>query len=75
MYRKSKAQVISDAVCGILVLVSILAFVLIGIFAHVWHPTWIIIVVAAIADGIISIAVNTYSNLHKENKSSEEKND
>lgn len=66
MYKKSKAVIISDAICGILMLASILAFVLVGIFAHVWHPTWVIIVGTAILCGIISIAVNTYANLHKE---------
>lgn len=66
MYKKSKAQIICDAVCGVLMLASILTFILIGLFAKIWHPTWIIIVCSAVACGIISIVVNTYTNLHKE---------
>ena len=73
MYKKTKAQVISDAFCGILMLASIMAFVLIGIFAHTWHPTWVIIVFSALVCGIVSIAVNTYSNLHREDKAEEDK--
>ena len=63
MYRKSKAQIISDACCGVLMLVSILVFLLVGIFADVWHPTWIIIPSSGIVCGIISIIISTYSNL------------
>lgn len=75
MYKKSKAQTISDAVCGILMLASIMAYILIGIFAHSWHPTWVIIVCSAIVCGIVSIAVNTYTSLHREeeNKTTDEK--
>lgn len=68
MYKKNKALIISDAICGILMLVSILAFVLVGIFAKVWHPTWIIIVASAFVSGIVSIVVNTYVNLHKDDE-------
>ena len=65
MYRRTKAQIISDAVCGVLMLVSLLVFILVGIFAHVWHPTWIVIPCSGLVCGIISIIVNTYTNLHK----------
>lgn len=65
MYRRTKAQIISDAVCGVLMLVSLLVFILVGIFAHVWHPTWIVIPCSGLVCGIISIIVNTFTNLHK----------
>ena len=65
MYRRTKAQIISDAVCGVLMLVSLLEFILVGIFANVWHPTWIVIPCSGLVCGIISIIVNTYTNLHK----------
>lgn len=73
MYKKSKAVTISDAICGVLMLASVLAYILVGIFAHVWHPTWVIIVATAIVIGIISIIVNTYANLHKEEETKTEK--
>ena len=63
MYRKSKAQIISDACCGVLMLVSILVFLFVGIFADTWHPTWIILPSSGILCGIISIIVSTYTSL------------
>ncbi len=75
MYEKHKARVISDAICGILMLASILAYILIGMFVpNAWHPYWIIIVATAIFIGIISIIVNTYVKLHSVEKDSEENN-
>lgn len=68
MYKKSKAQIISDAFCGVLMLVSILVFLFVGIFTEVWHPTWIILPASGIFCGIVSIVVSTYTNLKKENE-------
>ena len=66
MFKKSKSQIISDAVCGILMILAILVFILVGVFAHVWHPTWIVIPCTALVTGIIEIIVNTASNLNKQ---------
>jgi len=65
MYQKSKSKIISDAICGILFLVSILVYIFVGLFAHIWHPTWVMIPCTAIVCWIISIIENAYSNLHK----------
>ena len=72
MYKKSKAQIICDAICGILMLASILVFILVGIFANIWHPTWIVIPCSGIVCGIVSISINTYANLHTEEASKTE---
>ena len=73
MYKKSKAQIICDAICGILMLASILVFILVGIFANIWHPTWIVIPCSGIVCGIVSISINTYANLHTETPKTEYK--
>ena len=73
MYKKSKAQIICDAICGILMLASILVFILVGIFANIWHPTWIVIPCSGIVCGIVSISINTYANLHTETPNTEDK--
>ena len=73
MYKKSKAQIICDAICGILMLASILVFILVGIFATIWHPTWIVIPCSGIVCGIVSISINTYANLHTETPKTEDK--
>ena len=39
---------------------------LVGIFGHIWHPAWIVIPCTAIVCGIISISINTYTNLHQQ---------
>lgn len=75
MYKKSKAQIICDAICGILMLASILVFILVGIFANIWHPTWIVIPCSGIVCGIVSISINTYANLHTETPKTEDKKD
>lgn len=71
MFKKTKAQVITDAFCGVLMLLSILAYVLVGIFAKLWHPTWIIVICAVVTCGVVSICVNTYASLHKEDENKE----
>ena len=65
MYRKPKSQMISDAACGVLMIVSILVYLLIGVIANIWHPTWIIVVSAGLICGIISICVSTFNNIKK----------
>ena len=66
-------QIICDAICGILMLASILVFILVGIFANIWHPTWIVIPCSGIVCGIVSISINTYANLHTETPKTEDK--
>ena len=73
MFRRSKGQIICGAFCGVLMLCSLLFFMLYGIFAHVWHPTWVVIPSAALLCGIISIIVNTYAKLHTKEDSSNKK--
>ena len=73
MYKRTKGQVISDALCGILMLISVLVFILVGILAHIWHPTWIVMPCTGIVCGIISIAVNTYANLTRKEDTEKKK--
>ena len=43
------------AVCGILMLTCIIAYLLSGAFANLWHPLWIIIVAGAFACAVIAL--------------------
>lgn len=72
MFNKNKIKIISDAICGVLMLLAILAFVLIGVFSGVWHPTWIILVIASVADGVISIIVGACVKVNKKSTSNKE---
>lgn len=67
MFNRSKARIISDAVCGVLFLLSILVYVFIGVFTHVWHPTWIIVLSAIIVDSVVSIIVGACVKIQKKN--------
>lgn len=53
--KKNNLKLISDAICGCLVLISVLVYVILGLAIGWWHPGWVIIVGAAIVSGIISI--------------------
>lgn len=61
--KKTKAKIICDAVCGLLMLISIAVYVIIGVCANIWHPTWVIIVGATIVCGVVGIICNTVSNM------------
>lgn len=44
---------ISGAICGIVMLCCLIAFILLGALTELWHPLWIIVVCGAVACGII----------------------
>ncbi|MBQ7351887.1 MAG: hypothetical protein IJW59_03370 [Clostridia bacterium] len=72
MFSRNKVKIISDAICGIIMLLSILAFVLIGVFGKIWHPTWIILVIAIVVDAVLSIVVGATIKVKKQNPNESE---
>ncbi len=72
--KKSKAKIIADAVCGIIMLLSILVYLILGITINFWHPGWTIIVGAAFVSGIISIITNTKEDLDDLSNNNNEEN-
>lgn len=59
MGKRSKGQIICDAICGVLMLLSILVFLVVGVIVpSVLHPLWIIIPSSGLTCGIISIIFN-----------------
>ena len=71
--KKSKSIVIADAVCGVLMLLSIFVYIIIGLTTAAWHPWWIIIVGAALISGVISIVFKTRAELKGEKQEDEPK--
>ena len=57
--NNTKTQIIVNAICGILMLLSISTYLLLGLIFNLWHPYWIIIAISATICGVISIIVNT----------------
>ena len=72
MEKQTKAQIISGAVCGILIMLCTVIYLIIGICTNIWHPTWLIIVGGAIACAIIGIIVDTQAKLKDINKDNDE---
>lgn len=78
--NSKRAKIISDTICGALMLVTILVYIILGVTISWWHPGWIIIVSAAVADGIISLITNMvcalkYPNEDKDKNDNSQKND
>lgn len=69
MGRKNKTQIICDSVCGVLMLLSILVFLVVGVIVpSVLHPLWVIIPSAGLISGIISIICNCVVRCQVEKK-------
>ena len=57
--KQSKASIILDAVCGLVMVVCTLVYLLIGFIANIWHPTWVVFVIGAFVCAIIGIIKDT----------------
>ncbi len=76
MGKRTKAQIICDSICGVLMLVSLLVFLVAGILVeNIWHPLWIIIPSSGLACGIISIICNCVVNCKSMSKEKVETKD
>lgn len=72
---KNKTKVIIDAICGSLIMLSILLYIILGLAVKWWHPGWVIIVGTIIVVSIISIITNAVVEVNKtpQDKTPEEK--
>ncbi len=71
--EKSKVAIILDAVCGTLMLVCTLAYLLIGVVKNIWHPTWIIIVVGGFVCALIGIITDAMTKINAKNNETQNK--
>lgn len=70
-YRIAKGKnPYTDAICGFIMLICIISYLLVGALANLWHPCWVIIVGGVVADGIIGSIGNYFAY-----KNSRERND
>lgn len=70
--KKEKSVVICDAVCGILFMVAVLVYVILGLAINWWHPGWTILVAVAVVDAIASIVSSMIVELKKSEKETKE---
>lgn len=62
---KHFSEKICWAVCGVLMLVGITAYLFLGAFASLWRPQWIMLVVAALICFIGGLAGDVFKNRKK----------
>ncbi len=63
--KKTRSQIICEAISGILMICAIIAYLIVGFVAKIWHPTWLILVVSGLLCGIINLICNTTNQLKK----------
>ncbi len=61
--QKTVAQVITGAICGSLMIVCTLVYVILGITLNFWHPGWLIMLAGGLTCGIVGIVTNTVADL------------
>lgn len=75
--QKTKGQIICDAVCGLLMILAIISFLIVGFITKIWHPTWLILLCSALVCAIIGLISNTthdLKTLEQNQKNDENKN-
>lgn len=71
--EKTKGQIICDALCGIIMMLCVIVYLVLGVTINFWHPGWIIVVAGGLTCELIGIISNTLSNLKKLDKKEDEK--
>lgn len=66
--KQSKANIVLDAVCGLIMVLCTLAYLIIGFVANVWHPTWVIFVIGAFVCAIIGIIKDTIAKIKSQDQ-------
>ncbi len=59
---------IIGAICGVIMLISLTVFLLLGAFLDMWHPMWIIVAAGAVLCAIIGVAEKIVSYRKEHNK-------
>lgn len=70
--EKTVASVVLGAISGIIMIVCILVYIILGVIIGFWHPGWLIIVGGALCVAIVNIIANLFNDI-KELKSHENK--
>lgn len=66
--KRSKAKIISEAVSGLIFILSVVAYLIIGFVTGGWHPWWIVIVCGIVFAAIVDILVNMIADLKQADK-------
>lgn len=66
--KRSKAKIISEAVSGLIFILSVIAYLIIGFVTGGWHPWWIVIICGIVLAGIVEILINMIVDLKQADK-------
>ncbi len=56
--KQNKSKIVTDAIAGSLIMLSILIYIILGLTIKWWHPGWILIVGTIVVVSIVSIITN-----------------
>ena len=74
--NKTVAQIITGAICGTVMIICALVYVILGItLPNFWHPGWLIMFAGGMTCGIVGIVTNTVSDLKQAKKREQENKD
>ncbi len=76
--NKSVPEIVLGAISGLIMIVCILVYIILGVTLNFWHPGWLIIVSGALGVAIINIVTNLIRDikaLKEDEKKEQEKKD
>lgn len=73
--KRAKAKIISGAISAIVCLLSVVAYLIVGLVTKAWHPWWMIVICGAVAAAIIDIITNMVVELNKNAEEQEQNRD
>ena len=76
--KGKKTKIITDAINGSLIVLSILVYIILGLTIDWWHPGWILIVGTIMVVAIIAIVVDAFTKVkqldEKQNETDKKEN-
>lgn len=76
--KETKAQIIGGAICGCLMILSVIVYLIVGLTTNLWHPCWLIPACSGLTCGIIGVVTNTIAklnNIKNDDQNTEKKQD
>jgi hypothetical protein len=61
--KQEKYDIIKNLICVIVMILSVGAYLAVGVILNLWHPYWYIVVAGGLICGMVSIILDTMSNL------------
>lgn len=66
--KRNKAKIITEAVSGLIFILSVVVYLIIGFVTDKWHPWWLVIICGIVLAAIVDILVNMIAELKQADK-------